>query len=159
MPSIAKSVATLRVFGDTLVPEEVTALLGVVPTSGYRKGDVRPVRGGSSITRKTGMWRLEVNDREPEDINAQVTELLVRLSPDLDVWQQLSQKYKIDLFCGLFMDTTNEGLCLSPSTLMALGERRIMLGLDIYDPSRELLPNELCPCGSGEVYGDCCGLG
>jgi hypothetical protein len=44
----------------------------------------------------------------------------------------LESKYRIDLFCGLFMEGTNEGLQISPETLHALGERGISLGLDMY---------------------------
>jgi hypothetical protein len=156
MPVIEKSVATLRIFGDNLVPEELTALLGVAPTSSYRKGDTHVTRSGSRVVRKTGMWRLEASDREPEDINAQVSELLDRATPDLDVWRGLSQKYDIDLFCGLFMDNTNEGFSLSPTALIALGLRGIEIGFDVYAPSREIVPSEPCPCGSGVPYQDCC---
>jgi hypothetical protein len=58
MPQIAKSVATLRVFGDDLIPESVSALLGATPTDSYRKGEVKLLRSGKELIYKTGMWRL-----------------------------------------------------------------------------------------------------
>ena len=51
------------------------------------------------------------------------------------MWNELASKYDIDLFCGLFMEKGNEGMEISPKTLQALGERNILLGLDIYDPA------------------------
>lgn len=137
MSSIAKSVAALRIIGDSLVPEEVTALIGSEPTSSYRKGDVKRLPSGKNLVRKTSMWLLEVTDREPEDINAQVMEILAITTPDLAIWRNLCQQYKIDLFCGLFMDSSNEGFCLSAATLMALGERGIKIDFDVYASTQE----------------------
>jgi Domain of unknown function (DUF4279)/SEC-C motif len=156
MPRITKSVATLRVFGDELIPELVSALLGATPTDSYRKGEVKLLRGGKELIHKTGMWRLGVPDREPEDLDGQVSELLAGLTPDLDVWRDLTELNQVDLFCGLFMDESNEGFGLSVSTLSALAERGIELDLDVYAPSKELTASEPCPCGSGKTYGECC---
>jgi hypothetical protein len=36
------------------------------------------------------------------------------------------------MFCGLFLGDTNEGLSLRPETLARLGERGLVLDLDIY---------------------------
>jgi len=43
-------------------------------------------------------------------------------------------RFEVDIFCGLFMGSSNEGLSLSPRTLSALGQCGIELGLDIYGP-------------------------
>ena len=48
------------------------------------------------------------------------------------MWRSITERYGIDLFCGLFMRVGNEGLSLSPQSLAALGRRQIELGLDIY---------------------------
>jgi len=156
MPAISRSVATLRVFGDSLVPEEITAKLGAEPTSCHRKGETERMRSGRDLVHKTGMWRLEATSKEPEDLDSQIAELLFRLSADLEVWRTLSANYTLDLFCGLFMDQSNEGLSLSPLSMSALGERRIEIAFDVYAPARELQLAEECPCSSGKPYGECC---
>ncbi len=130
------SILTLRISGDTLVPGEITALLGASPTEAQSKGDV--IIGPKTGTRrvlKSGMWSLCAVDREPEDMDAQIQELLSQLTPDLTVWQQIASSYHIDLFCGLFMNATNDGLVFSPDSLVALGQRSIELQLDIYAPT------------------------
>jgi hypothetical protein len=137
MPSIAKSVATLRILGDSLIPEEITAIIGSTPTSSYRKGDVKLLPGGQKIVRKSGMWLLEVRDRAPEDINAQVLEIIDNTTQDLPIWRSLCQRYEVNLFCGLFMGESNEGISLSVSTLLALGERGIEIDFDVYAPTQE----------------------
>jgi len=79
------------------------------------------------------MWRLSAMDREPEDLDAQIGDLLSKLTDDLTVWTSIAERYRVDLFCGLFMREGNEGLSITPESLAALGLRRIELGLDIYD--------------------------
>jgi hypothetical protein len=131
---LARSVATLRIIGDELVPEEVSSLLRALPTRAERKGEAVPTKTGERIAR-TGAWRLEATATEPEDLDAQVSELLSLLTSDLEVWRTLARRYRLDLFCGWFMNESNEGVSVSPSTLLALGQRGIELGLDIYAPS------------------------
>src|SRR5262249_110153 len=112
MAAIARSVATLRIFGESLDPEEITPKLAANPTDSYRKDVVVRTPSGSEFTRKQGMWRIKATPREPEDLNAQVTELLSSLTSDLRVWQTLDDDFRVDLFCGLFMKASNEGFNL-----------------------------------------------
>ncbi len=135
MPAIERSVATLRVMGDDLVPEEITRLLGCAPTKAQLKGEVfRNAKSGKERIARFGMWRLNATDREPSDPDAQVAEILGKLSQDLEVWRSLTSSFRTDLFFGLFMKEWNEGLSLSPMTLMALGSRGIEADFDIYGP-------------------------
>lgn len=135
MAHLQRAVATLRVIGVDLVPENVSAMLGCRPTKAERAGENVPTKSpGRSRVAKTGQWTLFATDTEPENLDAQVSELLGQLTQDLDVWRQLSQSFRVDLFCGWFMGGSNEGVVVSPQTLVALGERGIELGLDIYGP-------------------------
>jgi Domain of unknown function (DUF4279) len=136
MAQLARSVATLRIIGDHLVPDEVSTLLGSSPTHAQRKGDQIPIRGGERVAR-FGMWRLAATDTEPEDVNSQVTEILEKLTSDLASWRSVAGQFQVNLFCGWFMQEGNEGLSISPANLVALGERGIELDLDIYAPSAD----------------------
>jgi hypothetical protein len=138
MAHLHQSVATLRISGEDLDPVEISALLGCTPTKSQRKGDVFTSKTtGKSRTEKCGAWRLEASDREPEDLDGQIAELLGKLTPSLDTWRSIADRYDVILFCGFFMRETNEGVEISPASLAALGQRRIVLGLDIYSPTRE----------------------
>lgn len=134
MSDIDRSIVTLRLFGDDLDPEAVSMLLGARPTQSCRKGDEvgRDRTNGTPRLACTGSWRLSASDRAPEDIEAQVAEILLQLTDDLDVWASLA-RYEPDLFCGVFMGGSNDMLSLSAAVLRALGERGIALLLDIYD--------------------------
>ncbi len=137
MSVLQKSVVTLRISGDTLHPTEISNLLGASPAHAAAKGDeIIGEQTGTRRVAKIGMWQLRAADREPEDLDGQIQELLSQVTSDLTVWQQIATRYQIDLFCGLFMGDTNDGLILSPASLVALGQRHIELQLDIYDADR-----------------------
>ena len=133
MASLARSVATLRLFGDDLNPEEVSTLLCASPTWAARIGDVTASNspGGVRVAR-TGSWRLQASESIPGDVDRQIAEILGQLTTDLDVWHSLVARFDFDFFCGWFLENSNEGISLSPSSLTALGERGIELDVDIY---------------------------
>jgi hypothetical protein len=47
----------------------------------------------------------------------------------LDVWASFARKFEMDIFCGAFMQESNEGIVVSPKTLLMLGERNIALSV------------------------------
>ncbi|ASL48723.1 hypothetical protein bAD24_p00060 (plasmid) [Burkholderia sp. AD24] len=135
MGPLQRSRATLRIAGDELIPDEISHLLGCLPTSSRRKGEeISGKTSGQKHVAISGLWRLTASPREPEDLDGQIDEILIRLTDDLKVWKALSQRYSVDLFCGLFMGCGNEGLSLSARSSKLLGARGIELGLDIYGP-------------------------
>ncbi len=136
MSRFENSTATLRFFGDDLDPETITAHLGCSCTRYARKGEVAigSVTSNERIA-KTGSWLLSASDQNPADIDLQISEILTQLTDDLEVWRELTKKYQANVFCGLFMATGNDGLELSATTLMLLGERCLEVWLDVYDQS------------------------
>ncbi|HEY4417048.1 MAG TPA: DUF4279 domain-containing protein [Verrucomicrobiae bacterium] len=134
MPVIETSAVSLRISGDDLVPDEITALLGVPPTSSHIKGQLLVVsqKLGTTKIAKTGFWILDATKRKPENMNGQIHELLSPMTGDLAVWQSIIKKYRVDLFCGLFLGDSDGGMTLSPQSLKALGERGIELALCVY---------------------------
>jgi len=136
MAHLHKAVAALRIAGDSLIPMEVSAVLGAEPTLARIKGEEIQSKFGTRFA-KTGQWHLSATDTEPENLDAQVAEILGKLTTDLSVWVDLSKHFKMDLFCGWFMNESNEGVEISPNTLNQLGERGIKLGIDIYAPNTD----------------------
>lgn len=133
MASLDRTAASLRIFGDDLDPKLVTSLLGHEPTGAELKGQkIVGKSTGSTRIARTGSWRLSATKKAPGDLDAQIDEILSKLSSDLSVWKELSGRYRVDLFCGLFLRYGNEGLTISAKSLAALGNRGIEMGLDIY---------------------------
>lgn len=79
-------------------------------------------------------WSLWAPDEEPGNLDKQITSILMRLPADQEIWEVSKARYTMRMFCGLFMDNFNEGQSLHPETLKMLGERGILLDLDIYGP-------------------------
>ena len=136
MARIQRSVASIRFVGDALNPEAVSAELGCSPTLSYAKGDVRPKKRGPVVW-QSGMWLLEAKPCEPENLDAQVEELLMQLTPDLTVWERLTSTLRVDLFVGLFLEGSDEGAEVSADTLRALGERGVKLSMCVYAPGTD----------------------
>jgi hypothetical protein len=126
---------SLRVAGDALDPAEVTRVLGVEPDFSARKGEERRQRAGT-VVQRTGIWtrRLRPAPSADWDLDGVITALLAEFPADPAVWRELGSRYKLDVFCGLFMGSENQGADLSPATLLALGQRGLILDLDVYGP-------------------------
>jgi len=123
--------ATLRLFGDDLDPDAVTAMLGAVPTTACRKGDITRRKVTTRVEQR-GKWLLSIDHRTGTTLDAVINELLDRVTGDLGVWVELAKRFQIDLFCGLNMESWNRGLSFSPQTMKRVAERGLELGLDIY---------------------------
>ena len=134
MAALHRAVASLRIVGEELNPTEITALLGHSPTKCHRKEEAARTTAGQTLASRYSYWSLEATATEPEDLAAQIEEVTGKLTHDLCIWHALSTRYKIDLFCGWFMNGTNEGVDLPARTLTALAERHIALAIDIYAP-------------------------
>jgi hypothetical protein len=130
MAAIGRTRASLRVLGDTLEPEEVSALLGRQPTRQRRKGEA--IEGKSASLAPTGAWILDSTLSERVELEEHIEILLGSLSSDLDEWASLTDRFSASLLCSLFLDQYNEGFELSPRVTRALAERGIVIALDIY---------------------------
>lgn len=112
--AVDRSAMTLRVHCPPDQREAVSLLLGHEPGEGQRS------------------WRLSAPDSANADLDTQVEWILSRLSSDLAAWRQVTSKYKVDLFCGLFLERANRGVTLEPETMRKVADRGIQLGFDIY---------------------------
>jgi hypothetical protein len=130
MPELARVTVGLRIFGDALDPDEITRLLGIEPTGLARKGDIHRTASGREVVARSGSWRLHAG--VPGNLNTQIGALLTKLTSDLTIWRELTERYECDVFCGLFMRDGNEGTELSPQVMSMLSVRNLRLGLDIY---------------------------
>lgn len=137
MSGVGRTRASLRIFGDDLDSDSVSDLLGASPSSSARKGEVWVSKRGIEHTARTGRWLLQVVCRQPGDLDSQLVELLSQLTSDAAVWRSLAARFKADIFCGLFMEESNEGLELRPETLKMIGSRGLSVGFDIYGPPPE----------------------
>lgn len=138
MEKINETKVSLRFRGDDLDPEELTSLLGAMPTNAATKGARLQSTGGRERVANTGYWHLGVDPTAPgEEFDQQLLRLFRELTSDLDTWRYLSERYAGNLFVGFFLGTSNVGVEISSETLSAISVRGLELGLNIYSHSDE----------------------
>jgi hypothetical protein len=122
---------SMRIFGDNLDPAEVTDLLRCNPSKAARTGDVVTGRSGRSRRVRRGYWLLST-EASTVDLEEQIVALLARVTADGTVWQDLTRRFDVDLFCGVFSAGSQLGVILSPRVHRLLAERNLTLCFDIY---------------------------
>jgi hypothetical protein len=138
---IDKTSVSLRFYGDTIDPDEISKLVDCQPTDSYRKGDVLPDNQRRGVT-QTGMWLLSGKKTGKVSLEKQIFELFSRLSDDLEIWRKITSQYHSDLFCGLFMESWNRGIDFSPDLMAQISARGLTLSLDVYYVETRLIPVE-----------------
>ena len=134
-PDIDATSVTLRFFGDALDPDEVSRLLGSHPTLGRKRGAPLP----GAATAETGSWLLSSQRLSKNALGNQLHALFDRLTPHLAVWTGLADRFRGDVFCGLWAADWNRGVALSARALERISERRLAIAFDINfldDPKR-----------------------
>jgi hypothetical protein len=96
------------------------------------KDEVARLLACKSDREKWSHWCLHAPESEDAHLDDQVAWILSRVTSDLTVWQKITSEYRVDLFCGLFLERPNRGVTLSVRSMADLATRNIELGFDIY---------------------------
>lgn len=123
----------LRISGQTLDPDEVTRVLGLVPTRVARKGEPKVDGGTSQWT--ANMWGFELVPPGKDDwssLSDGLQALLRSFGPIRDRLHAYSRGNELYLWCGHFTSSFDGGPSLSPTLLKALGDFGVELILDTY---------------------------
>jgi hypothetical protein len=128
--------ASFRVFGDTLVPEEIGQKIGYVATITGIKGERK--RPNSIAVNRTSIWILKCPLSDLLPMEDHLKWLLEILEPKLDVIHSLAQEYKVDFFCGFSSGNGQGGFVLDSAVLARVARLGIRFVLDLYPPETEL---------------------
>jgi len=136
MAGVDNATASLCIMGRELDPDDVTILLDCAPTRSFRAGDVHSARHPEQRW-KHGGWILETALDRHVDLGAQIVDLLDRVTDDVAVWQQITDRFSARISCGIFMDHENEGFGLGAATLARLAIYGLPVDFDLYGPTRD----------------------
>jgi Domain of unknown function (DUF4279) len=128
--AVIGSSASLRIFGSTLDPREITRLLGCSPSLGYRAGD--PISPAVSAVRKQGMWLLESPLGREQSLSAHVSWIMTELTADPAVWKQIATQFTADLYCAIEVRSPNSGTELTHEVIEQVNRRNLSIQLDLY---------------------------
>ncbi|MBL8100392.1 MAG: DUF4279 domain-containing protein [Anaerolineales bacterium] len=133
MGDISRAKVGIRILGDDLIPDEVTSLLQCQPIETRTKGDVCGSKEHPRIA-TTGSWHLHIDEDDASILEEKVNKILNQLTDDLSIWEQITDRFAADIFCGLFLEEFNEGFSLSPEIMEKLSDRNLKIDFDIYLP-------------------------
>lgn len=133
-----EATASFRVFGPDVDPVDVTALLGMEPSSSRRRGQElsSTTPEGERVPRgvaREGGWVLDSACPRLLTLEEHLHALLDRLEPHTDVIAALRrQGFRVDLYCGYFQRSGQGGPTFSPAVLSRLSRLGVELGVDIF---------------------------
>jgi hypothetical protein len=125
---------SLCIYGDDLDPDELTRIMGASPTSTRRRGDL----SSSGHPARIGNWILRSGTSKSTPIEQQAKHLLSLVTSDPLTWTELSQRFRVQLRCGLHLSGWNRGDGLSAEAMQELGRRGIDFVMDIYGPDDDM---------------------
>lgn len=130
--SCYETFVTLRIYSDTIIPEEITNILQVQPSESVTKGEVYGIN--SKKVRKINGWFLTsesfVNSK---DCRRHFDFLADKIMPIKNKLKALQNKdCEIDISCFWSSENGQSGPTLSPKQLKKLAELELEIWFDIY---------------------------
>jgi hypothetical protein len=132
-PNCAATFASLRLYGDFLIPDEINRLLQIEPSDSATKGTEITGAPGHSRKAPTGRWILST-ERNVQSTNLElhIEWILERLETiDIQV-EKLPGVERADIFCYWNSASGHGGPEFSPELMGRLARSGLALGLDIY---------------------------
>lgn len=123
------SKVSLCIYSEHIDIAELTTVIGCKPTHTQVKGQIRrPPHGNGPAT--LGHWFLAAPKRL--GFEAKVQYLLDATPSSSAIWRRIEKSHRVQLRCGVFMHSFNEGFELAAETAAEIGKRRWKFLLDIY---------------------------
>jgi hypothetical protein len=130
---IREAHVSFGLFGDALVPQRVTDLLGLPPTHAHARGDPHPIRTNPDLRWRSGAWMLDSQQSPNAPLEQHLQDLLDRLEPSAEAIRELvAEGLRASFSCGCFLEKENEGTALRPRTLGRIASLDADVDLDIY---------------------------
>ena len=132
-PNCAQAFASLRLFGDELVPDTVTHLLHVQPTDVAPKGLKTALASGRVRTAPTGRWLLATQEHlASTNLESHIKWLLDRIESTGVSPADIPGVSRAEICCFWVSATGNGGPEFSPELLGRLARLRLTLSFDLY---------------------------
>jgi hypothetical protein len=123
------STITLCLYSPTIDISKLNATLGCGPSHALAKGQLRHPPQGSGPA-PVGLWFLEAP--KPLGFEEKLRYLLDATPKRVSTWRRLTKNHDVQLRCGIFLHSWNEGFDLPAHMLAEIGARGWKLGVSIY---------------------------
>lgn len=125
----------LTIAGFDADPDEVTAILGLVPTSIARRGEPRP----SGRLHDFSMWCLELHEApliDGREHSSALGALIDQLKGREVLFAEMAKTIKpasISVYGGFYVSEEQQGVWLDPDQMAVLAACGIGWGLDLFE--------------------------
>ena len=132
-PNCAECFASLRLYGDALIPAQITRLFQVEPSDSAAKGEMSKSPSGKSRQASTGRWIMGTDGKlSSSSLEKHIEWILDRLA-SIDIKaEDLPGVESADIFCYWNSASGHGGPQFSPHLMSRLAQNGLTLGLDIY---------------------------
>lgn len=132
-PNCAETFATLALYGDSLVPEQISGLLGLEPTEAAPRGWATTSPSGKTRLAPTGRWLLESRGQVlSTNLEDHVHWLLKRLEIAGVAPLTLAGVSRASVSCYWLSATGHGGPTFTPEVLGRLAYLQLGLDFDLY---------------------------
>lgn len=130
---------SLRFVGDGVIPDEITAALGLAPVHAHRKGDPVPNRPGR--LRPSTVWTFEGAKFGTASLEAQIAEILSTLDPHESELRDLAARaMHAEIYCSVFAENGSQQHVIGSTTLQRLASLPIRLVINIESVGSSSVP-------------------
>ena len=120
--------ATLRIFGDIVNMDEISATLNLKPTHTHRKGEKR---GNRAVEYGQDMWSYRPPLGKSEPLHRHIDALWLKLKPHKHYLLELKKSVRVDVFLGYQSNCDTAGIEVPHTSLEMFSELEIPFGVSI----------------------------
>jgi len=120
--------ATLRIVGDIRDFEEITAMIGVMPTRIHKKGERRTKR---SPPYQHDMWSYTPDVNREKPLSVHLDTLWLELQGKVDVINELKKCFDVNIFCGYRSDCATAGFIIPHESLTIFQELELPFDVSV----------------------------
>lgn len=126
--AVDKTSITLAIYGDDLIPEEISQLLGY-EAEYIRRRERRSPRASPY---KKSAWLFNQKGEAPITAEEIIREILSKVSTDSRFWKELSSRYDVQVRIAIHMENWNKGFDLSAEIIQQIASLGAEMVFDIY---------------------------
>lgn len=120
--------ASLRIHGEGVPLDELTARLGVTPTTARRAGERRRP---TSVAYRDDAWQYSPPLPEEAPLAEHIDALWRVVEPHVEYLRLLKQRFRVDVFCGYRSNCDHAGVEVPASSLALFTALDVPFGLSI----------------------------
>ena len=124
--------ASLRVFSSVLSVDEITARIGVEPSSSRRKGDLMSPRNPKSSRQEQSVWIFDSGLPSTDPMPKHLESIRHFVEPRVDQLGSLSGEARVDLLLGWRQTTDQASVVIDRNLCQALATVGAAIVLDLY---------------------------